>query len=81
MPPPQHWGDASPPIEYHAAVAQFEAAKSAAKELVKIVPGSHVMVSMSGHANAVGWQKKPGYANDCINVSVTQLLAEDIAPA
>jgi hypothetical protein len=78
MEPPQTGGDASPPIEYHAALSQFEQAKVVAKELVKIIPGRYVMVSMNGHANGVGWQKKPGYANDCVNVNICQMTEEDL---
>jgi len=51
---------------------QLAAARRAAKEIVKSVPGPYVIVSMSGHANGVGWQKKEGWANDCISVTVTQ---------
>lgn len=62
-------GDAS----VDAAVAdQIEVARDAAIELAKTVPGPKVTVSLSGHANAVGYQKKSGYANDCITVSVSQ---------
>jgi hypothetical protein len=55
---------------------QIYHAKKTALELVRGVPGPFVSVSMSGHANGVGWQQKEGYANDCINVSVTQHLVE-----
>lgn len=55
-----------------AAWDQVEAARRAAKELLKSVPGPFVVVSLSGHANGVGWQAKKGWANDCISVSVTQ---------
>lgn len=53
---------------------QLAAAKRAAKELLKSVPGPYVIVSMSGHANGIGWQEKVSYANDTISVSVTQLF-------
>jgi hypothetical protein len=66
---PQH--DVDPPTE-----AQIYDAKKAALELVRGVPGPFVSVSMSGHANGVGWQQKEGYANDAINISVTQHLVE-----
>ncbi len=52
---------------------QLEAARRAAKELAKTVPGPHLAVSMSGHANGVGWQKKEGWANDTITVTVSQV--------
>lgn len=51
---------------------QLSAARRAAKELLKLIPGPYVVVSMSGHANGVGWQKKEGWANDAISVTVTQ---------
>lgn len=54
------------------AIEQVAAAKRAALELLKSVPGPLVIISLSGHANGVGWQKKEGWANDCISVSVTQ---------
>lgn len=59
------------------ALDQVAAAKRAALELVKTVPGPYIIVSLSGHANGVGWQKKEGWANDCITVSVTQFLEPD----
>lgn len=62
------------PTEYMdgAARAQLQTAKRAAIEIVKIIPGTHVHVALSGHANGVGWQAKENYANDCISVTVTQ---------
>jgi len=51
---------------------QVEAAKRGALEILKSVPGPYVSVSLLGHSNGVGWQKKDGYANDTISVSVTQ---------
>ncbi len=59
------------------ALDQVAAAKRAALELLKSVPGPLVIVSLSGHANGVGWQKKAGYANDAISVSVTQFTEQD----
>jgi hypothetical protein len=56
------------------AIDQCELAKSAAKSLLAGIPGPYVHVSLSGHANGVGWQKKEGYANDCINISITQII-------
>lgn len=51
---------------------QIRVAKAAAVELLKVIPGPYVSISLSGHANGVGWHKKDGYANDCISVSVSQ---------
>jgi hypothetical protein len=62
-------GDTSPP-----ALVQVESAKEAAYELLKVIPGPVVAISLSGHANGVGWQEKPGYANDTITVSITQVV-------
>jgi hypothetical protein len=68
-------------IALGAAVAdQIEAGRRAALEIAKTVPGPKISVSMSGHANAVGYQKKEGYANDCITVSVTQWCDGDWVP-
>ena len=53
---------------------QIAVAKAAAKEICKVIPGPYVIVSLSGHANGVGWQEKSGYANDYIQVSVTQMM-------
>jgi len=59
-----------------ATADQIYHAKKVALELVRGVPGPFVSVTMSGNANGVGWQQKDGYANDCINVGVTQHLVE-----
>lgn len=59
-----------------AARAQFETAKAAAIEIVASLPGPFVRVQFDGHSNAVGWQEKPGYANETISVRVTQHLVE-----
>jgi hypothetical protein len=58
------------------AFDQVKLAKAAAKELLKGLPGPWIMVSISGHANGVGWQEKAGYANDCITVNVSQVTVE-----
>ena len=55
------------------AIAQCELAKKAAKEILVGIPGPYVQVLLSGHANGVGWQKKQGWANDTIYISVTQI--------
>lgn len=54
------------------AVDQLETAKRGALEILKSIPGPYMSVSLSGHANGVGWQKHAGYADDCITVSVNQ---------
>lgn len=57
---------------------QLAAAKRVAKVLLASVPGPWVSVQLSGHANGVGWQKKDGWANDCISVSVQQVCEDDL---
>lgn len=54
------------------AYDQVGAAKRAALELLKSVPGPLVMIHLSGHANGVGWQKKEGWSDDFISVTVSQ---------
>ena len=61
-----------------AAVDQLSTAKTAAKILLQNVPGPYVLITMSGHANGVGWHKKEGFANDCISVNVTQMTEDDL---
>ncbi len=51
---------------------QLRVAKQAAKLILTNIPGPFVTVSVSGHANGVGWQKKGGWSNDCISVNVSQ---------
>lgn len=58
------------------AIDQYQAAKRAAKELLKSMTGPYVYVSMAGHANGVGWQVKEGFANDTIYISVNQITEE-----
>lgn len=60
---------------------QFATAKRAAKEILKTIPGPFVKIQLSGHANGTGWQKKDGYANDCIQVGVTQFCNEELTDA
>jgi len=60
------------------AIEQCEAAKRAAKELLKSIPGPYVQVSLSGHANGVGWQQKEGWSNDCITVNIAQMTEADL---
>ena len=60
------------------AVDQLETAKNAARELLKGIPGPYVIISLSGHANGTGWNKKDSYANDSISVSVSQVCQEDL---
>ena len=54
------------------AIDQLQAAKDAAKLLLKSVPGPKITVSLSGHANGVGWQQRSGWANAGITVMVHQ---------
>jgi hypothetical protein len=51
---------------------QLKAAQDVAKELVKSISGPKMRVSMNGHANGVGWNRKEGWSNDSITVSVYQ---------
>jgi hypothetical protein len=60
------------------AIDQCQAAKRVAIALLIALPGPYVQVSLSGHANGVGWQKKAGWANDCITISVSQICEEDL---
>lgn len=56
-----------------AVMEQIVAARAAALVLLQTVPGPKVRINISGHANGVGEQEKPGYANDYISVVVTQV--------
>lgn len=58
------------------AIDQCELAKHVAHSLLPIIPGPFIQVTLSGHANGVGWQKKDGWSNDCINVSICQVTEE-----
>ena len=58
------------------ATDQCELAKHVAHQLLPIIPGPFIHVSLNGHANGIGWQKKEGWSNDCINVSVVQVTEE-----
>lgn len=51
---------------------QFQAAKRAAVELVKTIPGPNINVTMSGHANGVGCVGKEGVSDDFITITVHQ---------
>lgn len=53
---------------------QFDAAKDVAKAIAPIVPGPMLSASMNGHANGVGDNVKPGFANDYVSVTVTQVV-------
>lgn len=57
---------------------QIRTAKNAAKLIAREMNGPYLVVSLSGHANGVGDKKKEGMANDCVNVSVTQVTEEDL---
>lgn len=63
------------------AVDQCELAKKAAKELLAGIPGPFVQVTLSGHANGVGWQQKDGWANDAIYISIAQVTEPPALPA
>lgn len=56
------------------AIDQLETAKRGALEILKSIPGPYMSVSMAGHSNGVGWQKKGGYANEAVSVIVTQYI-------
>jgi hypothetical protein len=56
------------------AFDQFKIAKEATKAICKGIPGPQIMVSLSGHANGIGWQKKEGWSNDMISVNVYQII-------
>ncbi len=58
------------------AIDQCELAKKAVKALLPGIPGPYVQVSLSGHANGVGWQQKEGWSNDCIIISIAQVTEE-----
>lgn len=55
---------------------QCELAKRAAALLLPIIPGPYIYVSLSGHANGIGWHEKTGWADDCITVNVSQRTEE-----
>jgi hypothetical protein len=57
---------------------QLRVAKQAVKQIVANVPGPHLAITMSGHANGVGWQKKDGWVNDFITISIQQLCEADV---
>lgn len=57
---------------------QLDAAKDCARLMLKSVPGPLIMVRLSGHANGVGWQKKEGWANNFIQVTVTQVTEDEL---
>lgn len=59
------------------AIDQFEGAKDAVLELVKGIPGSYVVVNMSGHANGIGYNKKESWSNDFVSISVGQLTTAE----
>lgn len=71
-------GETDHPSPDPAMLDQLRVAKLAAKVLLANVPGPYVSVFMSGHANGVGWQKKEGWANDCISITVNQMCESDL---
>lgn len=54
-------------------LSQLNDAMDAAQLLIKSIPGPKVIVTLSGHANGVGWNKKDGWVDDCITVTVRQV--------
>lgn len=52
---------------------QLRIAKQAAKLIAATTPGPYLSVALNGHANGVGWQKREGWSNDYISVTVTQI--------
>ena len=60
------------------AIDQCELAKHVAHSLLPIIPGPYIQVSLSGHANGIGWQKKEGWSNDSINVHISQVTEEPL---
>ena len=60
------------------AIDQCELAKHVAHSLLPIIPGPYIQVSLSGHANGIGWQKKEGWSNDCISVNISQITEEPL---
>jgi hypothetical protein len=59
-------------IDEHMA-KQHAAARVVALQLIEFIPGPKLSVTMNGHANGVGDVEKPGWANDYITVTVTQV--------
>lgn len=59
-------------LDEHMA-KQHAAARVVALQLIEQVPGPKLSVNMNGHANGVGEQEKPGWSNDYITVTVTQV--------
>lgn len=57
---------------------QLRIAQDAAKQILSGIPGPYVVISLSGHANGTGWNKKDGYANDSVTVSISQVCTEDL---
>jgi len=53
---------------------QFDKAKEIVKALAPIIPGPQLSASMAGHANGVGDNKKDGWANDSVTISVYQVV-------
>lgn len=52
---------------------QFNVAKKAIETIIPNISGPKLQITMSGHANGIGWNKKEGYANDFITVTVYQV--------
>lgn len=52
---------------------QFNEAKRVVKELGMAIPGPKVSATMSGHANGVGDREKPGWSNDYVTITISQV--------
>ena len=59
-------------LDEHMA-KQHAAARVVALQLIEQVPGPKLSVTMAGHANGVGEVEKPGWANDYITITVSQV--------
>lgn len=53
---------------------QFDKAREIVKAMAPIIPGPMLTASMAGHANGVGDNKKDGWANDSLTVTVQQIV-------
>jgi hypothetical protein len=57
---------------------QLRVAKQAAKLILANISGPMITVSLSGHANGVGWNKKEDWSSDSISVNVTQQFSAPV---
>lgn len=63
----------SPTVLDEHMAKQFETAKEVIKTIASIIPGPMLSASMAGHANGVGDNPKPGWSNDYVTVTVSQV--------